>query len=84
MNEIKRAGYFYDVGNTYVEPLEAAQAILAARKLSDLCLGFDYFAPCTRWREMLRALREVEAYDGLAGECEPQQAIGVDANNVAL
>lgn len=68
MYEIKRNGYFYSTCGRHEPNLANAQAVLAAKKLSALELGFEYYAPCSSWRDMLRVLREVEAYDGLAGE----------------
>lgn len=68
MYEIKRNGTHYVANDRLWRKLADAQAALAAKKLNALELGFEYYAPCIRWRDMLCALREVEAYDGLAGE----------------
>lgn len=68
MYEIKKVDGLYRCGGAGCDSLDVAQAYLAAKKLNALELGFEYYAPCTRWRDMLCALREVEAYDGLAGE----------------
>lgn len=64
MNKISRVGCFYLADKTYCLTLDEAQARLATIKLRPF-INLDY---ASEWRDMLRALREVEAYDGLSCE----------------